>query len=75
MSTGLLTPPGGALAPQNLPPYSDTIAPRVIATLTSFLALAIITYGLRIWSRLQVYRFVGLDDYAISIALGRTSKP
>jgi len=52
-----------------LPPYSDTVNPKVIAVTTTFLVLAIIIYCLRIWSRLQVYRSIGLDDYAITLGL------
>jgi hypothetical protein len=62
---------GGGLRgpPPNLPPYSDTNNPKIISVLTTFLGLAIIAYVLRIWSRIRIYRVVGLDDYAITIAL------
>jgi hypothetical protein len=74
MST-ILTAPGASGGAQELPPFSDTVLPKVLGTLTTFLCLAIIIYSLRILSRLRVYREIGLDDYAISIALVRPSSP
>jgi hypothetical protein len=61
---------GGPLGPpQNLPPYNETNNPKVIGILSTFLGLAIIVYFLRMWSRIRINRVIGLDDYAITIAL------
>jgi hypothetical protein len=56
-------------APAGYPPYSETTLPRSVATLSTLLALALLTYSTRIWNRARSYGSLGMDDYAISLAM------
>jgi hypothetical protein len=58
------------LAPRGtLPSPQESRIPEVIGALTSLLIVALITYALRIYSRLKSHRGLALDDYAITIGL------
>lgn len=55
--------------PNPLPPKSETILPLEITTTTILLALALFTYGLRIWMRTRTNSSLGWDDLTITLAM------
>lgn len=56
----------------DLPPYSHTTVPAVIVTTTVLLGLALVTYVLRIYTRVSPYLILGWDDFAITLATAIT---
>lgn len=55
--------------PDPLPPRTETILPLVVGINTTLLFLALVTFTLRIWVRIQNDLRLGLDDATIAIAM------
>jgi hypothetical protein len=60
---------GHATPAMQLPSPTETRLPTVVGSLTILLGLALLTYGLRIYSRSYPYSILGWDDHMMSIAV------
>ncbi|KAF1814613.1 hypothetical protein P152DRAFT_456888 [Eremomyces bilateralis CBS 781.70] len=59
-------PPGDTHSNESRP---TLIGPKVVASTTTMLALALTVYSTRIYARWRSYQKLGLDDFTISIAM------
>src|SRR5690242_13077907 len=58
--------------PAQMPSPSDTRLPEIVIPLTILLCIALITYGLRLYTRCRPYYNLKLDDHAMTIAVAFT---
>jgi hypothetical protein len=54
---------------QPLPPMSDDRLTGVLSVSTTFLVLALITFGLRVYTRLRPHVRWGWDDWVMTLAM------